>query len=132
MRYLLDTNVWVDYLRQRSERVVSRIHRSDPEDLGLSSVVLAELRYGAEKSKHPDRNHAQLDILVQDVPFLDFDASAARAFGSLRTDLEGRGSVIGPYDMMIAAQALSQGLVLVTDNEDEFHRVPGLRLENWR
>jgi tRNA(fMet)-specific endonuclease VapC len=132
LRYLLDTNVWVDYFRQRSAHVVSRIRRSDPEDLGLSSVVLAELRYGAEKSQHPDRNHAQIDILVQDVPFLDFDVSAARAFGVLRTALEGQGIVIGPYDMMIAAQALSQDLVLVTDNEGEFRRVSGLRLENWR
>ncbi|HEV2843985.1 MAG TPA: type II toxin-antitoxin system VapC family toxin [Thermoanaerobaculia bacterium] len=132
MRYLLDTNVWVDYLRQRSARVISRVRSSDPDDLALSSVVLAELRYGAERSQRSDRNHAQLDILVRDVPLLDFDASAAGAFGRLRTALEVQGAVIGPYDMMIAAQALSQKLVLVTDNQDEFCRVPSLRLENWR
>jgi tRNA(fMet)-specific endonuclease VapC len=132
LRYLLDTNVWVDYLRQRSTRVISLVRSSDPDDLALSSVVLAELRYGADRSRYPDRNHAQLDILVRDVPLLDFDALAAMAFGRLRAALESRGAVIGPYDMMIAAQALSQNLVLITDNEDEFRRVQGLRLENWR
>jgi tRNA(fMet)-specific endonuclease VapC len=132
LRYLLDTNVWVDYLRQRSTRVISRVRSSNPDDLALSSVVLAELRYGADKSQRPDRNHAQVDILVRDVPLLDFDALAAMAFGRLRAALESQGAVIGPYDMMIAAQALSQDLVLVTDNEDEFCRVQGLQWENWR
>lgn len=132
MRYLLDTNVWVDFLRQRSPRVAARIRSTDPDDLSISSVVLAELRYGAEKSRNPERNHAQIDILVRDVPLLEFDALAAASFGRLRTALESQGTVIGPYDMMIAAQALSHGLVLVTDNEDEFRRVWGLRVENWR
>lgn len=90
MRYLLDTNVWVDYLNQRSENVTARIRRADPEELGLSTVVLAELRYGADKSQRPARNHARIDILVQEVPGLDFDETAAAAFGQLRTALEPR------------------------------------------
>lgn len=132
MRYLLDTNVWVDYLNQRSESVMARIQRADPEELGLSAVVLAELRYGADKSQRPARNHARIDILAQEIPGLDFDETAAAAFGQLRTALEAQGSPIGPYDMMIAAQALSQGLILVTDNVREFGRVKGLQVENWR
>lgn len=132
MRYLLDTNVWVDYLNQRFESVTARIQRADPEELGLSTVVLAELRYGADKSQRPARNHARIDVLIQEIPGLDFDETAAAAFGQLRTALEAQGSPIGPYDMMIAAQALSRGLVLVTDNVREFGRVKGLQVENWR
>lgn len=132
MRYLLDTNVWVDYLNQRFPSVMERIQRSDPDDLVLSSVVLAELRYGADKSQRSQRNHARLDVLAREVPFLSFDEAAASAFGRLRADLEAQGSPIGPYDMLIAAQAISQDLILITDNVEEFGRVKGLRLENWR
>lgn len=132
MRYLLDTNVWVDYLNQHYPSVVERIQKADPEELALSSVVLAELRYGADKSQRPARNHGRLDLLAQEVPHLDFDESAAAAFGRVRSALEAQGSPIGPYDMMIAAQALSRDLVLVTDNVREFGRVQGLRVENWR
>lgn len=132
MRYLLDTNVWVDYLNQRYPSVTERIQSADPDELALSSVVLAELRYGADKSQSPARNHARLDLLIREVPGLEFDAAAASAFGRVRTSLETQGKPIGPYDMMIAAQALSRDLVLVTDNAGEFGRVQGIRLENWR
>jgi len=132
MRYLLDTNVWVDYLNQRYPAVAERIRSAEPDDLSLSSVVLAELRYGADKSQFSTRNHTRLDILAQDVPHLEFDAAAAAAFGRVRSTLESQGTPIGPYDMMIAAQALSQHLVLVTDNVQEFGRVKGLQIENWR
>lgn len=132
MRYLLDTNVWVDYLNQHYPFVVERIQKADAEELALSSVVLAELRYGADKSQRPARNHARLDLLAEEVPHLDFDASAAAAFGRVRSALEAQGSPIGPYDMMTAAQALSRDLVLVTDNLRQFGRVKGLRAENWR
>lgn len=132
MRYLLDTNVWVDYLNERYPTVASRILASDPDDLGLSSVVLAELRYGADKSRRPDWNHARIDTLAREVPILEFDSSAATAFGRLRSRLESSGQPIGPYDMLIAAQALAGDLILVTDNEREFERVAGLQIENWR
>jgi tRNA(fMet)-specific endonuclease VapC len=132
MRYLLDTNVWVDYLNQRYQSVTDRIQSADPDEIGLSTVVLAELRYGADKSQHPTRNHARIDTLIQEIPSLDFDEAAAAAFGRLRTALEAQGSPIGPYDMMIAAQALSRGLILVTDNIREFGRVGSLQVENWR
>jgi tRNA(fMet)-specific endonuclease VapC len=132
MRYLLDTNVWVDYLTGRFPTVVARIQKSTPDDLCLSSVVMAELRYGAEKSRRKKSNHDLLDTLAREVRCVDFDLDGARTYGGLRTTLEKRGTPIGPYDMMIAAHALSLGLVLVTDNEREFRRVKSLRLENWR
>lgn len=132
MRYLLDTNVWVDYLNQSFPSVTARIVRSDPGDLALSSIVLSELRYGADKSAHPQRNHARIDVLESEVPRLDFDNAAAISFGRLRADLESKGTPIGAYDMLIAGQALARGIVLVTDNQREFTRIPGLLIENWR
>ena len=132
MKYLLDTNVWIDYLTARHPSVVTRIRESPPDDLGLSSVVLAELRYGAEKSQRKKANHGLLDILAQEVNALDFDDRAAAAYGAMRTSLESRGRPLGAYDMMIAAQALSLGLILVTDNEREFKSVKSLAIENWR
>ena len=132
MKYLLDTNVWVDYLTGRYPTVVTRIQRSSPDDLCLSSVVMAELRYGAEKSRRRGENHRLLDTLASEVRCLDFDLDAAAAYGGVRTAVESRGRPLGPYDMMIAAHALSLGLVLVTDNKREFKRVKSLQVENWR
>jgi tRNA(fMet)-specific endonuclease VapC len=132
LRYLLDTNTCVDYMNGRWPSVVARVQRSDPYDLRLSSVVVAELRYGADKSARPRENHARIDQLVQDLLCLDFDLDAAAAYGRIRAGLEAMGQPIGPNDLLIAAQALSQGLVLVTNNLREFQRVKGLRMENWR
>lgn len=132
MRYLLDTNTCVDYMNGRWPSVVARVQRSDPDDLRLSSVAVAELRYGADKSARARENHARIDQLVQDLQGLDFDLDAAAAYGRIRADLEALGQTIGPNDLLIAAQALSQGLILVTNNLREFRRVKGLRIENWR
>ncbi|MBZ5639631.1 MAG: type II toxin-antitoxin system VapC family toxin [Acidobacteriia bacterium] len=132
MKYLLDTNAWVDYLTGRFPTVVARIQKSAPDDLCLSSVVMAELRYGAEKSRRKKFNHDLLDTLAREVRCVDFDLDGARTYGELRTRLEKRGTPIGPYDMMIAAHALSLGLTVVTDNEHEFRRVRSLPVENWR
>ncbi len=132
MKYLLDTNVWADYLNERYPAVGQRIRSFDPDDLGLSSIVLAELRYGADKSQKPQRNHARIDVLVREVRIVEFDEAAADAFGRLRSHLEIAGSPIGAYDMLIGAQALARELILVTANEREFTRIPELRTENWR
>ena len=132
MKYLLDTNVCVDYLNRRYASVVERIQASSPEDLCLSSVVIAELRYGADKSERSLENHRKVDVLVNELVCVDFDAEAAAAFGRIRWELEQRGEPIGPYDMLIAAHAVSLGLVLVSDNLRELRRVTGLAVENWR
>ena len=132
MRYLLDTSVCVDYLSGRYPAVVTRVQRSSPDDLRLSSMVVAELRYGADRSAHTRANHSRLDTLVGEIECLDFDLQAAAVYGRVRAGLEAAGKPIGPNDMLIAAHALSRGLVLVTDNVDEFRRVKGLKLANWR
>lgn len=132
MKYLLDTNVCVDYLSGRHPAVVARIQGCSPADLALSAIVVAELRYGADRSARPRVNHARVDVLVAEVPTLDFDLEAAAAYGRLRARLESLGTPIGPNDTLIAAQALARGLVVVTDNVGEFKRVRGLKVENWR
>ena len=132
MRYLLDTNVCVDYLNGRYPAVVARVQSSAPDDLCLSSVVVGELRYGADRSSRPKTNHSRIDSLVAEIECLDFDLRAATLYGRVRSGLEKVGRPIGPNDMLIAAHALSRRLVLVTDNVDEFRRVKGLKVENWR
>lgn len=132
MKYLLDTNVCVDYLNGRFPSVTERIRRSAPGDLCISSVVVAELRYGADRSLSRDRNHQRLDVLTAEIACADFDLAAASAYGKVRATLEARGSPIGANDMLIAAQALALGLILVTDNLREFERVEGIEVESWR
>jgi tRNA(fMet)-specific endonuclease VapC len=132
MRHLLDTNACVDYLTGRYPRVVGRIQGSSPEELCLSSVVVAELRYGADHSARRRANHAGIDALVEEIECLDFDLRAAATYGRVRARLEEAGTPIGPNDMLIAAHALSRGLIVVTDNVAEFRRVKGLRVDNWR
>lgn len=132
MKYLLDTNVWVDYLTGRYPNVATRIQQSAPDDLCLSSVAMAELRYGAEKSRRKQANHRLLDTLAREVRCLNFDLEVASIFGRLRNAQEIVGKSLGPYDTMIAAHALSLDLILVTDNEREFKQVEPLEVENWR
>ena len=132
MAFLLDTNACVDYFTGRYPRVVERIQASSPEDLFLSVVVVAELRYGADHSARRRANHARIDALIREIEAFDFDLQAAAVYGQVRAQLEAKGMPIGPNDMLIAAHALSRGLTVVTDNTAEFRRVKGLKVVNWR
>ena len=132
MQFLLDTNVCVDYLTGRYSKVAERLRATAPDDVAVSAIAVAEMRYGADKSARPEANHRALDLFLADVPVLDFDQEAATAYGDLRVSLERAGTPIGPNDMLIGAQALAAKAVLVSDNVSEFARVPGLLTENWR
>ena len=132
MRHLLDTNACVDYLTGRYPKVVARLQSSAPDALCLSSVVVAELRYGADHSARRRTNHGRIDVLLDEIECLDFDLRAAASYGRIRAQLEAAGTPIGPNDMLIAAHALSLGLSVVTDNVSEFRRVKGLKVANWR
>jgi tRNA(fMet)-specific endonuclease VapC len=132
LRYLLDTNICVDAMSERYPRVAARIRRLSPGSIYISSIVVAELRYGADKSARPRANHAKVDDFIQDLQCLDFDLDAAATYGLIRAGLEALGKTIGSNDLLIAAQAISNQLILVTDNLGEFQRVKGLRMENWR
>ena len=98
----------------------------------MSSVVVAELRYGADHSARRRTNHGRIDALLDEIACLDFDLEAAATYGRVRARLEAVGTPIGPNDMLIASHALSRELTVVTDNVTEFGRVKGLKVENWR
>lgn len=132
MPYLLDTNVCVDYLTGRYPAVIDRMRRASPDDLRLSAIVVAELRFGADRSANRKANHGRIDVLVAEIECLDFDLEGAAAYGRVRAALEAAGDPIGPHDMLIGAHALAKGLTLVTDNLREFRRIRGLTVESWR
>ena len=131
MKYLLDTNICVFVIRRKSPLVLQRFRQQLPNDLGVSTVTLAELRFGADKSKDPIKNHAALNSFLAPIQVLTFDAECADYYGRVRSDLERRGLPIGPLDTMIAAQSLRLSVPLVTNNTGEFTRVSGLILEDW-
>ncbi|MCR9243267.1 MAG: type II toxin-antitoxin system VapC family toxin [Rhodobiaceae bacterium] len=130
LRYLLDTNICIFLAKDRPPTLQQKVKSHDGR-IAVSSVVLAELRYGADKSARPEKNHLVVDGLVARVEVLSFNQKAADHYGQIRADLERKGLPIGPYDLMIAAHAQAEGLVLVTNNVREFERVPGLRVEDW-
>jgi len=131
VRYLLDTNIYIFVIRQKPAWVLQRFEQQLPDEVAISSVALAELRYGADKSAAPARNHAALDSFLLPISVADFDSLAANHYGKVRAYLEQRGTAIGPLDTMIAAHALSLTVTLVTANTSEFSRVPGLVWEDW-
>lgn len=130
MRYLLDTNVVIAAMKGQAA-VRRRLENLPLTGLCLSAVVFGELCFGAEKSRYGERNRARLETLRQQLPWLGIDEEAGRHYGRIRAGLEAGGTPIGANDLWIASQALAAGCVLVTDNEREFSRVPGLSLENW-
>lgn len=133
MRYMLDTNtlVYVLNARPNHQAVIERFRQESARDMVLSSVTLAELRYGIEKSVRQEPNRVALRRLLGALNAVPFDANAAERYGTVRTRLEAAGTPIGPLDTLIAAHALCLGLILVTNNAREFSRVQGLRVENW-
>jgi len=129
--YLLDTNICIYAINKRSEKVVKRVISHLPHQIKISSVTIAEMEYGASKSQDRDKNRYAILNFVSAFDILAFDDADAEIYGQIRAELEGKGKVIGPYDMQIAAQALAKDLILVTNNVKEFERVEGLRIENW-
>lgn len=130
LRYLLDTNFCIRVLRDRPKDLRDRFN-DNAEALCISDVVLYELLYGAEKSSEPVKVRRQVELFAARLSVLPFDDEAAAHTAEIRADLERRGCVIGPYDLMIAGHARSRGLVVVTGNSREFTRVEGLRVEDW-
>ena len=131
MIFLTDTNACITLLRQRDSRLIARWQSVKATDIVLCSVVVYELRYGAERSSDPARGHAKLDLFLSPFTSLPFDDRCARKCAEIRAELERTGRVIGPHDLQIAAIALQHGLTLVTHNTREFSRISGLKLEDW-
>ena len=127
---LLDTNICIYIINAKPPAVLARFRDYQLGEIGLSSVVAAELAFGVAKSGSP-RNEAALKLFLAPLQILPFDEGAAWAYGKLRADLERRGQSIGALDTLIAAHAVSLDAILVTNNTREFSRIENLRLENW-
>ena len=131
MAWLLDTNVWVQYLKGFSLVVRDRIEQADVIDLRVCSIVKAELRHGALGYAKPMDRWQRLDETLAPFRSLPFDDLAAEHYARIRYELEKRGQIIGPNDLMIAAICLAHDCTLVTSNTAEFTRVLGLKCEDW-
>lgn len=130
LKYMLDTNIVIYAMKNRPERIRDAFKKHDGQ-MCISSITLGELIYGAEKSAAPEQNLADIESMIARLEVRPFDAAAAIHFGQVRASLAKIGKPIGPYDAMIAGHARALALVLVTNNENEFQRVPGLMRENW-
>jgi tRNA(fMet)-specific endonuclease VapC len=130
-RYLLDTNICIYIRQRRPEEVLRRFRKLRPGEAALSVITYVELLYGAAKSRQRMAAMEQLRELVRLLPAQAMPESAAQSYGAIRADLESKGEMIGNNDLWIAAHALAAGLILVTNNEREFRRVRGLKVQNW-
>jgi tRNA(fMet)-specific endonuclease VapC len=131
MPFLLDTNTCIHYLRQKNSAVLKQFRLHSPSDLRLCSIVVAELYYGAYKGQFQATNLQLLGKFLPLIQSLPLDDSAAVIYGQVRAKLASSGQIIGPNDLLIASIALANGCTLVTHNQREFTRVPGLQIVDW-
>ncbi len=129
--YLLDTNICIYIIKKKPVDVLKKLKAKSKKDIYVSSITIAELEYGVAKSQFPEKNKIALIEFLSIFNILPFDDTDAVEFGIIKTDLEKKGKIIGPMDLLIAGQAKSKKLILVTNNIKEFERVEGLKIENW-
>lgn len=130
-RYLLDTNICIYIAKRRPPEVLRRFEQLEAGAVAMSVITYGELQFGAEKSRQAKFAHVKLTELAEIVPVLALPEKAAVNYGRIRAKLEQAGTPIGANDLWIAAHALAEDLVMVTNNTGEFARIPDLRLENW-
>ena len=131
MKLLLDTNICIYIIKQKPASVLQRFLEYQIGDIGISTITLAELRYGVAKSAYREKNSKALNEFIIPLEVVSYDESAAQAYGDIRASLEKAGMPIGSMDMLIAAHAVSLGIPLVTNNTREFLRIPSLNLIDW-
>jgi tRNA(fMet)-specific endonuclease VapC len=131
MKVLLDTNICIYMIKNKPPEIRKHFERFVSGDIGVSSITVAELRYGVEKSVAKGKNALALEAFLLPLEVVPFDLDSALAYGKIRAELERQGKPIGGMDMLIAAQAIAQGLTLITHNLKEFQRIFGLNCETW-
>ena len=131
MKYMLDTNICIFAIRNSNDNVLKKFHEHLDDELYISSITLAELMYGVEKSRKPEQNRNALLQFLTLIDIKEFSEKAAIEYGKIRAFLENQGTPIGPLDTLIAAHAVSENMILVTHNTKEFLRIPDLTVENW-
>ncbi|AIC30562.1 toxin-antitoxin system endonuclease protein VapC 2 (plasmid) [Rhizobium etli bv. phaseoli str. IE4803] len=129
--HLIDTNAVIALIGRKSDALLKRVVDSDEGSIGLSTIVMHELYYGAYKSAKISYNLETLRLFMADFPAVGFEREDALESGEIRAALAAKGTPIGPYDVLIAAQAKTRDLVLITNNVGEFRRVDGLDVEDW-
>jgi tRNA(fMet)-specific endonuclease VapC len=129
--FMLDTDICIYIIKRKPASVSIRLAQMKAGHLSMSAITFAELMSGAKKSQHVEANSEKLIALGELIEIKPFDKRAAECYGDIRSSLEKRGKTIGSYDLLIAAHAFSLGFTLVTNNEREFQRVQGLKIENW-
>jgi tRNA(fMet)-specific endonuclease VapC len=131
VRFLLDTTACIDLIRRKSPKIVARLRKHRPGDVGISSITLAELWHGVAKSRDPEGNGIALGEFLIPLEVVDFGEAGALAYGAVRASLEAAGTPIGSMDMLIGAHASSLGVPLVTSNTREFRRIRSLKVVDW-
>ncbi|HHE9501330.1 TPA: tRNA(fMet)-specific endonuclease VapC [Haemophilus influenzae 10810] len=130
LKYMLDTNIVIYVIKRRPLEILSRFNQNAGK-MCVSSITVAELYYGAEKSEYPERNIAGIEDFLSRLTILDYQPKHAAHFGNIKAELSKQGKLIGENDIHIAAHARIEGLILVSNNLREFERVIALRTENW-
>jgi tRNA(fMet)-specific endonuclease VapC len=131
MLRLLDTNTCIYYLNRVSENLVAKFRKFSPSGIKLSSITVAELFFGVEKSSAKKKNRAIVESFVSTFEIIPFDEASSRTYAKIRASLEKKGTPIGPMDLLIASISMTANLILVTNNTKEFSRIGKLKLENW-
>ncbi len=131
MDYLLDTNICIYIIKKKPEIVLKKFKGFPLGSIGISTITLAELQFGVRKSSNPEKNLSALNQFIIPLEIIDFDYKATIEYGLIISELEKKGTPIGPLDTLIGAHAKSERLTLVTNNEKEFNRISNLRIENW-
>lgn len=131
MKYMLDTNICIGLIRQKPQSLIERLTDCAPGDVGVSTITVAELAHGAQKSSQVEKNMSALEQFLLPLEIAEFNQRASIAYGFVRASLEQKGNVIGSMDLLIGAHALSLDVVLVTNNTGEFKRIPNLKIEDW-
>lgn len=131
MEYLLGTNICIYIIKKKPAEVFEKFKNLTIGNVGISSITLAELQYGIEKSSNSEKNREALEKFLTPIEIIDYGYEATVEYGKIRAELEKKGITIGPLDMLIASHAKSLGVILVTNNVREFEIIAGLRIENW-
>ncbi|HOD62556.1 MAG TPA: type II toxin-antitoxin system VapC family toxin [Bacilli bacterium] len=130
--YLLDTNTCIFLKNRKPLHVLDRLKSALNEGIVISSITVAELQFGIYNSQNIEKNRISLTEFLAPFTIIDFDDNDAETFGKIRSRLKKQGKLIGPYDMLIAAQAITKNMILVTNNTEEFNRISELRIEDWK
>jgi len=131
LRYLLDTNICIYIAKQKPKEVLEKFETLEVGMVGMSTITYGELLFGAQKSQYATKALTNLHQLINFIPAIPLSLKVAEHYGNIRCQLESKGQLIGNNDLWIASHCLELGVILVTNNEREFSKVPGLHVENW-